>query len=1063
MSKTISAVQSSEYVLFSSGNPLSITTSGGVETNGGTAIYGAATQAWTITNAGTVSGGSPASSLGIDLKAGGTIGNTGRISGAHYAIRIRGAAGMVTNAGSITSATDGVVLFAGGSVSNAVGGVITGTGNVGVYISGGAGTVTNSGTISGAPDAVQFVGAFADRMIIDPGAVFSGKVDGGNTIGAAAVSTLELASAASIGTLTGLGSKYVNFAQVTVDSGAQWVLSGSNAIVTGATLTNAGTLLDNGTLNGGGTLVNNGSISVAVAGGVSLSGGAITNSVHGTISAYNGIAVTGGGSVSNAGTIAGTGSDGYGVSLKGGSLTNQQSGTIEGIYTGVITNGGTVTNDGVIDGIGAIAEGVQALDGGLIVNAANATITAPNFIAVAIYSVPGTVSNAGVISGDGAGIILFDGGTVTNLSGGTITGGSFGVQGLNVASTVINAGTISAATAGDNAVSLAGGYKNRVVIDPGAVFSGVVNGGNGVGAAVVSTLELASAASIGTLTGLGSKYVNLAQVTVDTGAQWVLTGSNTIGAGVTLTLNSASLTATGTLVDNGSILLDPSTLTVGELTGTGTVSIGAGGMLTVEERVSGGQTIDFAGASGLLTLDTPRGDSGTIAGFVAGDTIDLVGVNQVTSTKIVNGNTLQVSLGNGMPIDLPMSGNFSGEFFHHATTGSNTDITVNTTPCFCRGTLIRTDRGEVPVEALAIGDRVVTLSGAARPIRWIGQRRFDLMRHPTPERVRPIRILADAFADGAPRRDLFVSPDHAVLRDGVLVPARLLLNGASVRRDTVCRSVAYYHIELDAHDILLAEDLAVESYLDTGNRGMFENAGGAMVLHPDLINDQARREAESCLPFAGDAARVEPIWRALVARAVRLGWQLPPAPETTDDPALHLLVDGRRVAPISVAPVSVTQAWRHTFIVPRADAAVRLMSRWAVPSEVCPWIGDNRSLGVMLSGLLVRIGAMVEPIPLDHPDLTEGWWQPEWNGKVTLRRWTNGDAEVRMLSAALAAPGPCLLEVEVAAAMPYSLPASVVHRRSTAIHGKAPVEPADRFAERSMAFPLATPKLSIAG
>jgi hypothetical protein len=153
------------------------------------------------------------------------------------------------------------------------------------------------------------------------------------------------------------------------------------------------------------------------------------------------------------------------------------------------------------------------------------------------------------------------------------------------------------------------------------------------------------------------------------------------------------------------------------------------------------------------------------------------------------------------------------------------EIFFSEAACFLASTRIATPAGDVPIERLAVGDMVLTARGGACPIVWIGYRHLDLTLHPTPARVQPILIHAGAFADGVPRRDLFLSPDHAVLRNGALVPARLLVNGASIQRDTGCCAVTYYHVELDAHDLLLAENLPAESYLDTGNRGWFENAG----------------------------------------------------------------------------------------------------------------------------------------------------------------------------------------------------------------------------------------------
>ena len=81
-------------------------------------------------------------------------------------------------------------------------------------------------------------------------------------------------------------------------------------------------------------------------------------------------------------------------------------------------------------------------------------------------------------------------------------------------------------------------------------------------------------------------------------------------------------------------------------------------------------------------------------------------------------------------------------------------------------------------------------------------------------------------------RALFVSPDHAIYLDEVLIPARLLINGTTVRQ-VKRRRVVYHHIELEQHDVVLAEGLPAESYLDTGDRAKF--AGGKVVaLYPEF-------------------------------------------------------------------------------------------------------------------------------------------------------------------------------------------------------------------------------------
>jgi hypothetical protein len=327
--------------------------------------------------------------------------------------------------------------------------------------------------------------------------------------------------------------------------------------------------------------------------------------------------------------------------------------------------------------------------------------------------------------------------------------------------------------------------------------------------------------------------------------------------------------------------------------------------------------------------------------------------------------------------------------------------------CFVAGTLIETARGPVAVEHLREGDQVVLHAGGIRPIEWLGHRRIDFDRHPEPERALPIRIHADAFAEGSPRRDLLVSPDHAMFIDGGLLPARLLVNGASIIQETRCRAVTYFHVELDRHDILLAEGAPAESYLDTGNRAMFDNGGLPLLLHPDFTNSPRARAAESCAPFVDAPTKVEPVWRRLAERALELGWALPEPPALVDEPDLHLLVGTRRVGPLLAGES------RYVFMIPAVDAPVRLVSRSACPRDARPWVSDDRCLGVKIRRLTLRRVDDAGDVAMDDPGLTRGWWEVEWDNGVPCR-WTSGDALLPPLGAGV-------LEVELAGLMRYAI------------------------------------------
>ncbi|MGO9816813.1 MAG: Hint domain-containing protein [Acidocella sp.] len=193
-----------------------------------------------------------------------------------------------------------------------------------------------------------------------------------------------------------------------------------------------------------------------------------------------------------------------------------------------------------------------------------------------------------------------------------------------------------------------------------------------------------------------------------------------------------------------------------------------------------------------------------------------------------------------------------------------TETPVN--PCFAAGTRILTPRGEVAVEELSVGDLVITREGEEQPVIWIGRREIELAAQLRPEAARPVIIEAGALGEGMPARELRLSPDHALYLDGVLVPAKALINWANIRQDHAARRVTYYHLELPRHGVIFAEAAPVESFLDTGHRGVFDNADVAVIALPEAM--QARREAESCAPLCTAGPALEAIRQRIASRQV---------------------------------------------------------------------------------------------------------------------------------------------------------------------------------------------------
>ena len=262
-----------------------------------------------------------------------------------------------------------------------------------------------------------------------------------------------------------------------------------------------------------------------------------------------------------------------------------------------------------------------------------------------------------------------------------------------------------------------------------------------------------------------------------------------------------------------------------------------------------------AASTGTMTINGGGGQDTVVYTDLGVEGAQFTGSNGQPLT-IVNG-----TIYTGGPVTVSWSG--GSETLNGISAVQFTDATIDITPCYCPGTLIKTPRGETAVEKLKIGQKVVTMSGIARPIKWIGRRsyggRFVMGR----KNILPICIKAGALADNVPKRDLWISPHHAMYLETVLIEAKDLINGVSIVQAEHAAAVEYFHVELDTHDVIIAEGALSESFIDDDSRGMFHNAHEYGTLYADEIREPVRY----CAPRLDEGYEVEAARIALAQRA----------------------------------------------------------------------------------------------------------------------------------------------------------------------------------------------------
>jgi hypothetical protein len=365
--------------------------------------------------------------------------------------------------------------------------------------------------------------------------------------------------------------------------------------------------------------------------------------------------------ISNGGTISSAG--GIGAYLgAGGSIMNAASASLSGGPYGVFITGsaGTINNAGSIAGTSGYGACLEA--GGSITNAAGGSISGSSE-GIFFNGGAGALTNSGIVSAMGAaGVDIEDGGSVTNSSGASISGSVFGVFIAGGAGRVNNAGTISGAS---YSVFMETNAANRLVVDPGAIFTGAVGGGGG-------TLELASGS--GSIGGINNgSFLQFQSVVGDSGGDWTLTGTD----------SAANLTNNGTLAIAGSLdvstAIDPGSI--------GVFQLDAAAMLEVAADTGSQTQINFLGSSELVidraalfgtNIGTSAYTGPQLQDFAAGDTIDIKNFGTAGATLNYDGSAglLQVSNSANQQASLSFQSSSLGNGIFHDTGDGATGILI---------------------------------------------------------------------------------------------------------------------------------------------------------------------------------------------------------------------------------------------------------------------------------------------------------------------------------------------------------------------------------------------------
>lgn len=416
-------------------------------------------------------------------------------------------------------------------------------------------------------------------------------------------------------------------------------------------------------------------------------------------------------------------------------------------------------------------------------------------------------------SGLASGTTVYVGGVQSVLSGGTasatvLSGGSQYLAGVATATAVgaPDAYLASGVSLGNEFVSSGGIASSTVVHVSGTQY--VSAHGSAVSASISGGLQTVASGGVAIDTSVAGGSANILESGGNVYDLVSVLGTETVLAGGTAEAS--------TVLSGGEMVVDAGG-------SASNVGVSAGMLVDSDGTITGAILL---GPGGDLVIGGTAMPTAVVSGFVAGTTVDFAKIAPASSGAITldsaNHRIDVVSGGHTLFLELNPNQDLAGRsLLYSPDAGSGTDVSLS---CFAEGTLIRTPGGEVPVEALRPGDLVLTLGGAAAPVCWLAVQSVS-RRFADPLRVLPVRIRAGALGEGVPHRDLLVSPCHALLIDGLLVNAAVLVDGAAIARVADTPEIyRYYHLELPDHAVIFAEGAATESFLAGAEPFGFDNA-----------------------------------------------------------------------------------------------------------------------------------------------------------------------------------------------------------------------------------------------